>query len=128
MNRASIRFTGAERKSMSGPGARYWTVSFTAECNGHGAYRGQAAVFQPAGTRDFLGAVPLVPSVLPRWLKSDTLTEHLFLYFFNQVQSALTSSDGSLRPLLAVKKEATEEFEVMGDYWLYLGMNAFQHQ
>jgi hypothetical protein len=128
MNRASIRFIGAERKSVSGPGARYWSVPFLAECSGRGPYRGQAAVFQPAGQGDFLGAVPLVPPVLPRWLRNETLSEHLFLYFFNQVQAALTAPDGTLRPLLNVKKETTEEFEVMGEYWLYLGMNSYQPQ
>ena len=119
MAHASIRFTKAERKAVSGQAARYWSVSFTAECEGRGPYRAQAGVFQVAGPGDFVGAVPLPPPVMPRWLRSETLSEHLFLYFYDQVQSAVVAADGSLRPLLSVERELHADFEVLDGYWLY---------
>ncbi len=121
MAHASIRFTKAERKSATGPGSKYWTVTFLAEYQGHASYTGKAAIFLPAGVGDFLGAIPLPPAVLPRWLKPQTLSEYLYLYFFNQSQAALTEHDGSVRPLLSVTREAGAEFEVVDDHWLYVG-------
>ncbi len=128
MAHASIRFTKAERRSATGPGSKYWTISFLAEYEGHPTYSGQAAIFLPGGVGDFLGAIPLPPAVLPRWLRSETLSEHLYLYFFNQAQAALTAPDGSLRPLLSVTRESGMEFEVMDDHWLYVGESASQHE
>ncbi|HVP14188.1 MAG TPA: hypothetical protein VMS88_01515 [Terriglobales bacterium] len=128
MAHASLRFTKAERKSATGPGSKYWTVSFLAEYEGHPSYSGQAAIFLPGGVGDFLGAIPLPPPVLPRWLRSETLSEHLYLYFFNQVQAALTAADGSLRPLLGVTKEAGVEFDVVDEHWLHVGESAGPQQ
>jgi hypothetical protein len=115
MAHASIRFGRATRRSASGPGARYWTISLTVECDAHGFSAVQAAVFQPGGPGDFLGAIPLVPASAPKWLRRDTLSEHLFLYFFNEVQPAVSGADDSV---LDVLREATVEFDVLKDEWI----------
>jgi hypothetical protein len=121
MAHASLRFTKAERRSATGPGSKYWTVSFLAEYEGHPTYSGQAAIFLPGGVGDFLGAIPLPPPTMPRWVRTEALSEHIYLYFFNQVQAALTAPDTSLRPLLVVTKEAAVEFDVVDNHWLYVG-------
>jgi hypothetical protein len=105
-----ISITGAERKSASGPSARFWQVSFTAEMDQKPPYHGLVCVALPEGQGNFHGISESTPKDIPEWANADDLRERAHWYIFNQVRDALEPSDGSKPALLRVDTVLVEEW------------------